>query len=107
MALTVEAFAQLVLDGTEQDLFVSQTTLAHYSTKIFFNALAANDEVIVRVYDFDEQNSVERIYRITTVVGVQVTPELLINWIPSTSYRVTVQQTNTTFKTISWALYSA
>lgn len=107
MALTVEAFGQLVLDGTEQNLFPSETTLKHYSTKIFFNTLVANDKVIVRVFDFDEQNSVERLYRTTAVVGVRITPELLINWIPSSSYRVTVQQTNTAFKTISWALYSA
>lgn len=107
MVLTVVDFDQLTLDGTEQELFPSETTLAHYSTKIFFNTLVADDEVKVRVYDLDEQNSVERLYRTTTVVGLQVDAESLINWIPSRSYRVTVQQINTAFKTISWALYSA
>ena len=54
MALTVADSNELLMDGNEQDLFVKQTTLLFYETKIFFDELAAGDEIIIRVYINDD-----------------------------------------------------
>lgn len=95
------------MNGTEQNLFSSQVLIKHYSTKIFFDNLVAGDLIIIRVYDEDVDAGIEKKYRTTPVEGLQVDPEILVNWIPSSSYRVTCQQTTGTNKTITFALYSS
>ena len=107
MVLVLDSSGSLLMDGTEQNLFSSQTILAHYSTKIFFHNLVANDKITVKVYDNDEDSSTERLYRTIYVVGVQDDPVMIINWIPSNSYRVTCEQTDGTNKTITWSLWTA
>ena len=93
--------------GGETNLFASQTILQHYSTKIFFDEMVANDVIILRVYDYDEDDAVEKVYRTVTLEGVQDDPEVMINWIPSSSYRVTCELTSATSRTVTWALYTA
>lgn len=107
MVLEIIDNNELLMNGTEQELFSAQTGLAHYSTKVFFDELAAGDEIVIRVYDEDLFDDTERKYRTVIVEGLQDNPEQLINWIPSTAYRVTLEQTSGTFRTISWALYSS
>lgn len=101
---------ELLMDGNEQELFEQLTTLKHYSTKIFFDELEAGDEIIVKVLDLDDQDNMERQYRTYTIRGLQDSPESLINWIPSSGYRITCQQISEGtggFKTISWVLYTS
>lgn len=107
MALTLVSNGSQLMDGTEQNLFASQTTLIHYSTKIFLEDMVANDKITIKVYDIDVNDSTEKVYRTIKTVGVQDDPVVLVNWIQSSSYRVTCQQTSGTNKTITWALYSA
>lgn len=106
MGLSLLTNNSLLMDGSEQNLFASQVLLRHYSTKIFFHNMVDNDKIIVKVYDLDDTSAVERKYRTIEVVGVQDNPEMLINWIPSGSYRVTCQQTSGTNKTINFSLFS-
>jgi len=98
---------ELLMNGTEQELFASQIGLKHYSTKIFFDELVMGDEILLRIYDLDEFAGVEKLYRTVPIQGLQVNPETLVNWMPSSSYRVTCEQMVGSFKTITWALYTS
>ncbi len=106
MALTLADSNELLMTGAEQDLFPSQIGLVHYSTTIFFDELVANDEILIRVYIKDEFDNAERRYRTTIIEGAQVNPATIVNWIPTSQYRVTCQQTIGALKTISWARYT-
>ena len=106
MAPTLVDSNELLMTGTEQELFPSQVGLKHYSTKIFFDEMVLGDEIIILVYDLDEFAGVEKIYRPIRVQGVQKTNRL-VNWIQSSSYRVTCKQVTGTNKTITWALYTS
>lgn len=107
MVLELALSGSISLDASEKDLFVSQTPLMHYLTKIFFDNLVAGDEVIIRVYDQDEDAATEKKYRTVPVEGPQTNPEILVNWIPSSSYRVTCQQITGTGKNVTFALYTS
>lgn len=94
------------MDGSEQELFVKQIPLKHYETHISFHELLSGDEIIVRVYsDFSSILDVK--YRTFIIQGLQENPIYIINWIPAEGYRVTAQQVEGSFKTISWELFSA
>ena len=101
MALT-RTNGQTVMDGTEQNLFGSQTILQHYATWIFFDALLAGDKIVVRVYVNDGQDVVERVYDKYTVPGPVDDPAIFNVFVPTDSYRVTCEQTDGTNRTISW-----
>jgi len=107
MALDNPINDDLLMNGTEQDLFLSQVGLKHYSTKIFFDEIVSGDEILIRVYDEDPFTSTEKKYRTTIVRGLQKNPETLVNWMPSSSYKVTCQQISGTNKTITFALYTS
>jgi len=107
MALELVLSDALLMNGSQQDLFPSQIGLKHYSTKIFFDELAAGDEILIRVFDLDENAAIEKEYRTFPVEGPQTSPMQLVNWIPSSSYRVTCEQVSGSFKTITFALYTS
>lgn len=101
---------ELLMNGSEQNLFPSEVGLKYYSTKVFFHNLVAGDEILVRIYSLDKFSAVERRYRTTHVEGLQQDPELEVNPISSESYRVTCQQITQGiggFKTITWELLSS
>ncbi len=107
MALELVDNDELFMNGTEQELFPAQVGLKHYSTKIFFDELVTGDEILLRVYDLDEFAATEKKYRTVQIQGVQINPEILVNWMPSSSYRVTCEQIIGSNKTITWALYTS
>jgi len=107
MALELVDNDELLMNGTEQELFPSQVGLKHYSTKIFFDELVMGDEILLRIYDLDEFAATEKKYRTVPIQGAQVNPEILVNWMPSSSYRVTCEQIVGINKTITWALYTS
>lgn len=93
---------------TETNLFAAQTTLKHYATKVFLNNMIATSEITVRVYDFDNNTSTERLYDSQVFKGAQVIPEIFIPFIPSEGgYRVTVESSNATSITITWSRFEA
>ncbi|MCZ6583049.1 MAG: hypothetical protein O6761_07770 [Thaumarchaeota archaeon] len=98
---------ELLMNGTPQDLFPSQVDLKHYTTKIFFDELVSDDEIIIRVFDLDKFSAVEKQYRKTIIRGLQESPGTIINWIPSGSFRVSCQQISGTNKTITFELLSS
>lgn len=106
MALTLADKGSQLMDGTELDLFPSQIVLLHYSTTVFFDTLAAGDEILLRVYVKDEQTGGEKLYRTVPIEGLQKNPATIINWISTSSYRVTAEQITGTNKTITWARYT-
>lgn len=105
MVLTPLDNDSIVMDGNEQNLFSSQSTLRFYEADVFFNAMTFGDEIVVRVYEEDVNPSTEKSYLTIPLRGVQDDPTFLVNFIPAQSYRVTCQQTNTSYKTITWQLY--
>ncbi len=107
MALTLADSNELLMDGTEQDLFTKQTILQQYETHIFFDELAAGDEIEIRVYLDDEFDNMERRYTTVPVEGLQTNPAFVVNWLASSTYRVTCQQITGTNRTISWSRYTA
>lgn len=107
MVLELVDNGELLMNGTEQDIFPSQVGLKHYSTKIFFDELVEGDEILLRIYDLDEFAATEKRYRTVTIRGLQSDPERLVNWMPSSSYRITCEQTVGVNKTITWALYTS
>ena len=105
MALTPADQNELLMDGNEQDLFVKQIGLKQYETHIFFDQLAAGDEIQIRAYLDDPFDNMERRYITVPVEGLQTNPAYVVNWLASTTYRVTCQQITGTFRTISWVRY--
>ena len=102
MALTLAENDELLMDGNEQDLFTQQTVLQQYETHIFFDQLAAGDEILIRVYLHDEKDNAERRYITIPVEGLQDNPAYVVNWLASSTYRVSLQQISGTNRTISW-----
>ncbi len=105
MALTLADSDELLMDGNEQDLFVKQVVLKQYETHIFFDQLAAGDEILIRAYLDDPFDNQERRYITVPVEGLQTNPAFVVNWLASTTYRVSLEQITGTFRTISWARY--
>ena len=102
MALELADNNETLMDGTEQDLFTIQTVLQQYETKIFFDELTSGDEITIRVYIHDEFDNMERRYITVPVEGLQTNPGYVVNWLASSTYRVTCQQISGTNRTISW-----
>lgn len=105
MALTTADQNKLLMNGNEQDLFVKQIGVKQYETHIFFDELVAEDEIIIRVYLDDPFDNAERRYRTTVIEGLQNNPATVVNWLASSTYRITCQQNIGPFKTISWVRY--
>lgn len=85
----------IFLDSLEIELFPQETFLTHYSTEVFL-VLLDDDSVTLRVFDVDTQDSsTEKLYDIQTFTGTQEDPDIHIPYLPSTGYRVTLQQNGT------------
>jgi len=107
MALTEGANGSQLMTGTAANLFVSQTTLQHYATWIFTNALLAGDVLHIVIFVNDVNGAAERIYDEFDVSGVQAKPGVFIPFVPTNSYRITAHQTAGTNRTITWVRYES
>lgn len=93
---------------TETNLFAAQTTLKHYATKVFLNNMISTSEITVRVYDFDNNASTERLYDSQVFKNVQAIPEIFIPFIPSEGgYRVSIESADTNSIEITWSRFEA
>ena len=101
MALT-EFNGSKTMTGAEDDLFASQTTLKHYATHIFLHNMTSTDVIIIRVYIKDVDTGVEKLYISPTTSGVQGDADVYVPFMPTSSYRVTCEQTAGTFRAIPW-----
>jgi len=106
MALIIADNDELSMNGTfEQDLFVKQTTLKQYETHIFFDDLQAGDEILIRVYLNDPFSNQEKRYLTIPVEGAQINPTYVVNWLASSTYRVSCEQISGNNRVISWVRY--
>ncbi len=105
MALILADNNELLMNGTEQDLFVKQVGLKQFETHIFFDQLQSGDEILIRVYLNDDFDTQERRYITVPIEGLQTNPATVVNWLASTTYRVSCQQITGTNRTISWSRY--
>lgn len=102
MALT-ETHGNLTIDGTEKNLFASQTSLKNYATTVFLNSMADGDVIIIRVYVNDAQGTpAERLWLSATYVGAQSDPSIFIPFLPTDSYRVTIQRSAGSITSADW-----
>lgn len=106
MALDIPLKNSLLMNGNEQDLFTPQTGLKQYETKINFDALQPADEIVIRVYLQDEQVGSRKRYLTVPIRGTRINPVEVINWLATSSYRVSCQQIAGTNRTITWALFT-
>ena len=93
--------------GTLVNLFVSQTTLQHYSTYINFNNLTSGDSFQITIYINDPNTPAERIYDQFTVTNAQSEPSIFTPFLPTDSYRVTAEKLTGTDSIIDWVLYTS
>ena len=90
------------MTGAEDNLFVSQTTLKHYATHVFLHNMTSTDTIIIRVYVKDVDTGVEKLFITATATGVQSDPDVFVPFLPTSSYRVTCEQTAGTNRAIPW-----
>lgn len=93
----------ILADGTEQNLFISQLGLKHFSTWLFTHNMLSGDVLVVREYTNDKNSGVERSYNEITITDSQISPGIFFPFVPTDSYRVTIQQTAGTFRTYTWS----
>ena len=107
MVLTEGANGSIVADGTEQNLFASQTVLKHYVTWLFVNNMVDGDELTVRTFVNDVNASLEKIYEEQIIFDSQSEVAVFLPFVPTDSYRVTIQQGVGPFKTFTWVRYES
>ena len=107
MALEISLTGSLLMNGDEQDLFLNQSELLQYETKISFANLEAGDEIVIATYIKDEHGGSTLRYRTTHIEGQQTNPITVINWLATSIYRVSCEQITGTNRTINWALFTA
>lgn len=100
MALTFFA-GEVTTDGTEQDLF-DITADKHFAAWLHFDQAIAGDTFQVRVYVLDQQDALMRKYIDTEIAGAQESPAFFIPFVPTKEYRVSIQRTSATDRTISF-----
>lgn len=104
MALAEDS-GNVTMNGTEQNMFASQTDLKYYSSYVFLHNMASGDTIRIRVYVKDVDDAVERVYEDQTASDAQTVPAIFIPFLPTSSYRVTCQQTAGTNRVVNWAKY--
>lgn len=105
MALALQQSGNLTTDGNEQELF-SITSLNHFATYIFTEAMQSGDELTIRVQVLDDDASTLRKYLDITLVGVQASPAVFIPFLPSNQYRVTIQRVAGADRNYSFSVYT-
>jgi len=93
MVLTLAQTGAIVItDNSETEVF-NVSSIKHYATWLHVNQMVAGDKLVIRVFVFDDQSSVQRKYLDVEIVGAQTVPAIFIPFVPSGQYRVTIQQT--------------
>lgn len=108
MVLT-ENIGTKLADGTEQELFTPRTNgPKFYFTNIFLHEMVDDDELEVKAFVWDTQNSVYRQYGETEILrDTQESKTLHIPSLPTKQYKITIKQTSGTFRNFSFAQYEA
>lgn len=93
-------------DTNETNLFAAQTGLKHYATHVYLNNLVDTptlSEITLRVYVFDNQATLERLYDSQEFKGVQTDPDIYIPFVPvEGGYRVSAQRSSSSNITITF-----
>ena len=104
MGLSFDADGSQIADGTEQDLFAAQTTLATYWCKVSCHNMASGDVVRIRTYVKDENSATTRVLYDDRVSysHIKTDPVYYIPPIPTNSFKVSIEQTDGTNRTFTW-----
>ena len=93
MVLTLEQTGSVVLvNNNETDLF-NVGSIKHYATWLHVNQMVSGDKLVVRVYVEDDTQPQPRKYLDVEIVGGQTVPAIFIPFVPSSTYRVSIQMT--------------
>ncbi len=92
--------------GSEADLFAQVTLDALHASVVHLDAMAGGDTLVFRVYTWDTADGVERQFSIHTFVGDQASEVQLFDFIPSKRYRVSIERTGGSDRTVSFERYT-
>jgi len=106
MALTLATSGSQLTNGTEQEI-INQTSLNHFATYIFANAMQNGDRLTIRVFVKDDQGAITRKYLDVEIIDAQITPAVFIPFVPATQYRITIQRTGGSDRTYNFSLFTA
>lgn len=102
MGLQFVAKGETTSTGSEADLFAQVIAEGLHACKIHLDAMQAGDTIVIKVYNYDDQDAVERLFGVYTYTDAQSEPTFLFDFIPSTRYRVSLQRTAGSDRAISW-----
>lgn len=102
MTLTFPASGTLTTTVSEADVFTQVIVTGLHACKIHLDLMQAGDTFVIRVYNYDDADSVERLFGIYTYSDIQAEPTTYFDFIPSTRYRITIQRTGGVDREISW-----
>jgi len=91
LTLAQSGFVTLT-DNNETELF-NVASVKHYATWLHVNQMLAASKLVIRVFVLDDVSASQRKYLDVEIVGSQTVPAIFIPFVPSGSYRVTIQQT--------------
>jgi len=94
-------FNNITTDGTEQTLF-DVTITAHHAFYIFCNNMQDGDSIRINVYVWDDEAGVYRNMHERVLEDIQYYPPFFDSFLPSSHYKVTIQQDNGTYRSFNW-----
>lgn len=105
MTLTFTAGTKSVT-ASETDIFTILTTQNYYGIYLFVNNMASGHTVDVKIYIWDNTDSVYRLLDTHQFIGVQTDTAKFIPLLPLRRFKVTVQRTggsdfNMNYETVS------
>ena len=102
MALT-RTDGTITTSASEQNLFdITTGGPKYFTTIVFLNAMTSTETFVFKVYVYDTNATTYRVYQTITVTGAQTDPAGYIPTLLSAQYKVTVQRTAGTDRSVTW-----
>ena len=102
MGLNFADKGTITTDGTEQELFAQVAQNGLHSIKLHLDQMANGDILVVKLFNWDDQDGVERRHIKTTLNDLQDSPTSWWEFIASKRFRATVQLMSGTNFELSW-----
>jgi hypothetical protein len=103
-----DASGAITTSAVEQNFFVvNDGTVPHgHETIIYADALLSGDQIKIRVYLYDTNDAAFKIYKVSLIDGplniTDAESAIVVNWLTSRQYKVSVQRITGTDREISW-----
>src|SRR5687767_8008558 len=88
---------------TASEQTISEVTgVQHYAHWLYLNNMTASETFRIKVYVYDQTSSTYRQYLTQDQIGVQASPAYYIPFIPARRYKVTIQRTAGSDRSVTW-----